>query len=192
MMGTRHLIIAVSKKNEVKIAQYGQWDGYPEGQGVDVLNFLKKVDLEKFNEKIEKLEFFTEAELEIPNLHEKCPWLSRDMGANILSAVYEGKYQTYDYQDQQTYEISFKNPIDCLINSIDFAGDGLWCEWAYVIDLHKNTFEVYEGFNQGSFDTSERFYKYYNPSEEHTPVKLRRSYALDNLPSKKQFLNENS
>jgi len=32
-MGTRHLSMAYNKGGEVKVAQYGQWDGYPEGQG---------------------------------------------------------------------------------------------------------------------------------------------------------------
>lgn len=40
-MGTRHLIAAVID-GEYKIAQYGQWDGDPEGQGLTVLDFLLK------------------------------------------------------------------------------------------------------------------------------------------------------
>ena len=39
-MGTRHLII-VWYKGKYRIAQYGQWDGYPSGQGLRVLRFLK-------------------------------------------------------------------------------------------------------------------------------------------------------
>ena len=39
-MGTRHLICAISD-DEYRIAQYGQWDGYPEGQGAAILEFLK-------------------------------------------------------------------------------------------------------------------------------------------------------
>ena len=39
-MGTRHLICVVSD-NQYRIAQYGQWDGYPEGQGAAILEFLK-------------------------------------------------------------------------------------------------------------------------------------------------------
>lgn len=38
-MGTRHLIEVVVD-GQIKVAQYGQWDGYPSGQGVDVLKFL--------------------------------------------------------------------------------------------------------------------------------------------------------
>ncbi|MBD0542281.1 hypothetical protein HPJ54_05685, partial [Acinetobacter baumannii] len=39
-MGTRHLI-CVQHNNEYKVAKYGQWDGYPSGQGVGILEFLK-------------------------------------------------------------------------------------------------------------------------------------------------------
>ena len=38
-MGTRHLIL-VYYKGQYHIAQYGQWDGYPGGQGVTVLHFV--------------------------------------------------------------------------------------------------------------------------------------------------------
>lgn len=38
-MGTRNLT-AVYLDGQYKVAQYGQWDGYPEGQGITVLTFL--------------------------------------------------------------------------------------------------------------------------------------------------------
>ena len=38
-MGTRSLVIAIKNK-EVKLAQYGQLDGYPEGQGVGLIEAL--------------------------------------------------------------------------------------------------------------------------------------------------------
>jgi len=40
-MGTRHLIF-VWYKGKFHIAQYGQWDGYPEGQGIKIVRFLTK------------------------------------------------------------------------------------------------------------------------------------------------------
>ena len=39
-MGTRNLT-AVYIDGEYKVAQYGQWDGYPEGQGMTALTFLR-------------------------------------------------------------------------------------------------------------------------------------------------------
>jgi len=38
-MGTRNLTMVISD-GKTKIAQYGQWDGYPSGQGADILAFL--------------------------------------------------------------------------------------------------------------------------------------------------------
>jgi hypothetical protein len=39
-MGTRNLTRVICD-GKTKVAQYGQWDGYPEGQGKTVLNFLR-------------------------------------------------------------------------------------------------------------------------------------------------------
>ena len=45
-MGTRNLT-AVYLDGQYKVAQYGQWDGYPEGQGITALTFLRdKMDCE--------------------------------------------------------------------------------------------------------------------------------------------------
>ena len=41
-MGTRNLTMVIHKE-EPKIAQYGQWDGYPSGQGSTALKFLFKM-----------------------------------------------------------------------------------------------------------------------------------------------------
>ena len=47
-MGTRNLTMVINQKGEKKVAQYGQWDGYPSGVGVSVLNFLKNILLIDF------------------------------------------------------------------------------------------------------------------------------------------------
>ena len=43
-MGTRNLTIVRNKEGIIRVAQYGQWDGYPEGQGITALNFIKNKD----------------------------------------------------------------------------------------------------------------------------------------------------
>lgn len=52
-MGTRNLTMVIKNAKPV-VAQYGQWDGYPEGQGSTILEFLKSKDL--FNRFIKKIE----------------------------------------------------------------------------------------------------------------------------------------
>lgn len=63
-MGTRH-IIAVRLDGRFPIKQYGQWDGYFEGQGQDVLNFLNDptLDLAKFKDQLSKCHYMTSEEL---------------------------------------------------------------------------------------------------------------------------------
>lgn len=54
-MGTRNLTCVVSNER-YKVANYGQWDGYPSGLGISLLKFLNEdIDLNKFKEKVENV-----------------------------------------------------------------------------------------------------------------------------------------
>lgn len=187
-MGTRHLV-AVKLDGEYKVAQYGQWDGYPSGQGATVLKFLKTWDRPTFEGKLRAARFLTEEEVDEINktikekhLQETWPnrWpeLSRDTGAVILSLV------------------SNAEPGLKLRNSIDFAADSLFCEWAYVLDLDANTLEVFEGFNHQPLAQDERFFgaTCKDPDEQkrreadgYYPVRRVACYSLDALPTVEQM-----
>lgn len=196
-MGTRNLI-AIYKDGEYKVAQYGQWDGYPSGQGVGILNNLKEYGVNRISTKLDKVRWITDNEyrqqwLEFGHdidssngfvncelgdkFDKKYPELSRDTGSDILKLIAE------------------TDRVLKIQNSIDFVGDSLFCEWAYVIDFDKNTFEVYEGFNQKPLNSTERFYDYFNKDQEHAhgdiyyPCRLIASFDLNNLPNKEDFLN---
>lgn len=65
-MGTRHLTVVI-KDDEIKLSQYGQWDGYFTYSGTKFLEFVKenlqskskkrqKYRIEKFGEKIDTLQ----------------------------------------------------------------------------------------------------------------------------------------
>lgn len=167
-MGTRNLTI-VMIDCKYKIAQYGQWDGHPEGQGITVLDFLTKhMDKELFMDKCRKTKWIDEHEenLTVDNY----PQMSRDHGAEILLIV------------------QVENDGIILHNDIDFAKDSLFCEWAYVIDFDKNTFEAYEGFNTSPLNINERFYCDNYKDKEYYPVRLKYEWDLDNLPSYKKFI----
>lgn len=169
-MGTRNLTCVV-QDGEYKIAQYGQWDGYPSGQGLVALNFLQNVNLDEFREKIKQVKFLTTEDLKLLDDNtwkDTHPQLSRDICAHILQFVMD------DYTE--------------FVNSVSFAGDSLFCEWAYVIDLDKNTFEVYNGFNQRPLDESERFYGIKPENRNYEPVKHIYTFDLLNLPTEEEFL----
>lgn len=181
-MGTRHLI-AVAVDGNYRIAQYGQWDGNPGGQGVDVLAFCRSIvdadARQHFAEKLRATSWATEDEIEAVNaklragasLSRDFPQLSRDTGSDILAMVRDGA------------------PGALLLNKLDFASDSLFCEWAYVIDLDKGTLEAFKGFNQTPLADGERFASLKGEGE-YQPVRMIKAYQLDALPSDDDFLLE--
>ena len=66
-MGTRHLTVVVVDGIH-RVAQYGQWDGYPDGQGVTVAAFLHDVltnnRLSEFEDKVRATQWVTDEQLE--------------------------------------------------------------------------------------------------------------------------------
>lgn len=193
-MGTRHLTV-VQIDGQYRVAQYGQWDGYPEGQGAIVLEFLKNWDRERFTAKVRASQWISDAELKAlwkeagakddepgvtldvsEKFGKKYPHLSRDCGAKVLGII-EASPDGIKLRD-----------------TISFAADSLFCEWAYVIDLDKDVLEVFGGFNKAPIASDERFFgweeKYPEETPEHQrnpreywPVKLLARYPLNALPS---------
>lgn len=186
-MGTRNLT-AVYIDGEYKIAQYGQWDGYPEGQGKTALDFARKLAnksfRESFSEKVRACRWITQSEIdeinakvksgEIADWTKTYPELWRDAGAEILQMVMD-------------------NGGLVLQNDIEFAADSMFCEWAWVIDLDKNTFEGYAGFNETPLDGEDRFAflvekeRTAHDGTHYCCIKLVKAYSLDDLPNDEQF-----
>jgi len=191
-MGTRNLTMVIAD-GETKVAQYGQWDGYPEGQGLTALRFLQSNDLESFKKKLSNVRFLNQQDekekgeflksIGAPDgwLNEqqnrafnlKYPYLSRDHGADVLKMIMDADNEVL------------------LEDMSEFVTDSLFCEWACVIDFGKSTFEVYEGFNKEPLAEGERFKEMpVEEGSEYYPVKLRKSYQLDGLPTEGDFLND--
>jgi hypothetical protein len=142
-MGTRNLTLVKYNKQYV-VAQYCQWDGYPEGQGVTVLEFVRdKMKPRKFIAGLKAIVPATDkiveeawksvgatsywATMDISNAFEKkFPSLHRNTGAKILEMI--------------------QNEKGVLIKTdLEFWNDSLFCEWAYEIDLDAKTLSVYAG-----------------------------------------------
>lgn len=173
-MGTRHLTI-VKKNDEIKIAQYGQWDGYPEYTGVRILQFCREhltleSGLKCFGDKVDGCKFLTQDDVdkinkqidddpELTKLDEnykpawtkRWPELSRDTGCNILGMV-----------------LLSQNGLE-LVNEMEFIHDHIFCEWAWMIDLDDMMFGDVIGQEPGS-------YRYGHV------------WSFGNLPTDEQFL----
>lgn len=149
-MGTRHFV-GVIADGKYKIANYGQWDGYVEGQGARVLDFLSNADMAVFGDKLNNCRFITNDEIrkmyveagDDPNnnsgwishdvatrFNNRHPSLSRDTGAGILDIVYNSEEEVP------------------LWNSEDFFADDTWCEFAYIIDVTNGTLRCYTNGTQ--------------------------------------------
>jgi len=188
-MGTRNLTCVVLD-GEYKVAQYCQWDGYPSGQGLTILDFLtNKFHRHDFVTNLKQTRFITEEEhtalwegfgadgsglvsLEIAKRFKaNHPQLDRDMGGTVLEFIQKAN-----------------EPV-VLANSVDFAKDGLFCEWAYVVDLDNNVLEVYSGFGQEKLDEGARFGNAINENG-YSAVGLVKTYPLDDLPDAETFLKD--
>lgn len=195
-MGTRHLITIV-KDGEFKLAQYGQWDGYPRGQGAGILTFLKEGNIEALRRNVDLLHFASEKELkklhrsvgiksdwinleQAERLNNAFPTLSRDTGSKVLQMIADGSVIGPDGRIPTNDMVSFAGGWDC--------------EWAYCIDLDSDVLEVYEaGYAESQGPT--RFTEavaaaYAGGDEEPCHVRLVGSYSLDSLPTVEEFVDE--
>ena len=190
-MGTRHLI-SIYVDGEAKLAQYGQWDGNPGGQGTTIVNFLRGADLDRFKAQVQKARMIGEEERQalwvaagaspdddfvsmgrISYRFKKAnPQLSRDSGAGTLGYIMEAEEPLVSG------------------DSTAFAADSLFCEWAYVIDLDEMTFEVYKGFQHGPHSEGRFADMPYEPPEhrqgrpqEYWPVARVAAFPVEDIPS---------
>lgn len=189
-MGTRHLT-AVYIDGEYKVAQYGQWDGYPERAGKAILNFARtladKSRMTDFTNRVRAARWFSEDELRIidKTIEDRSipysvwmdayPQLDRSLGSEVLDLIMK------------------QEPGIKLYNDLNFAAESLFCEWAWVIDLDAGTFEGYKGFNtERELTPKDRFYSLRDKEDEKSGgyhgVILAAKWQLDDLPTDKDFL----
>lgn len=178
-MGTRNLTMVIDKKGDLKIAQYGQWDSYPSGVGIDVLEFAKDKDkLSKLEEQFNFIKFYNrvndierwmygydERVQNEFNIHVSDE--SRKLnGRNDRDMYWFNNTQTRDLGgkildsiitlDKTRLPTGHNNTI-YLFDDSDFGKDSLMCEWAYCINLQTNKLECFKGFNTDKSKEHERF-----------------------------------
>jgi hypothetical protein len=90
-MGTRNLT-CVFHEGTYKIAKYGQWDGYPDHLGVNILDFLlNRFEKETFIKNLGKIRFISDEELK--SLWQKAGsdnsgWVNMEVSENFKKSEY--------------------------------------------------------------------------------------------------------
>ena len=134
-MGTRNLTVVKNLEGTTKIAQYGQWDGYPSYSGIQALEFLRdKVNRDNLLVELQNVQFVGDEEVDtLYKQYESTDWenkdflnaypgLHRDTGIGILAVV--------------------ANSTDTIktVDNTEFANDKLFCEGIYEVDFSTNKF----------------------------------------------------
>ena len=164
-MGTRNLTKVIDKDGTTRVAQYGQWDGYPDYSGTRMLSFISEHGmLDKIRLSLAKCRFIDQAEIdqtyfrfqevtafaeareEFQGFHIIYPSLSRDTGVDILKTIV------------------YSNEDVILSDESSFETDGLFCEGVYT--LNYQTREFVSWFNGDTI-----------------------TFSLDELPSEEAYLN---
>ena len=204
-MGTRGLTVVI-EGGEFRIAQYGQWDHYPGGQGITVLEFCrehmtKSEDVDRFRRNVKAVRWLTEEdttkvyeELGIDGdapfismedsgrIDSLLPYITRDHGAGILDLVLNHP------------EPRSEGKVELVLqDSREFIKDSLFCEWAYVLDLDHMQLEVYKGFNEKPVPQGQRFSemeseKPAHRSKQYYPCVEAGLWKFDDLPSDEGFV----
>jgi hypothetical protein len=171
-MGTRNLTKVIDKDGEIRVAQYGQWDGYPEYSGTRALSFISEHGmLDKIEKSLVKCRLTTnenevgaayevysdepkwESLREEPNGYGIAfPSLSRDTGVDILKVIV------------------YSNEEVLLWNDAGFQNDQLMCEGIYTLDYKTREFEstYHDKTVKFSFDnlpTAEEYLKAFESEE---------------------------
>lgn len=216
-MGTRNLTMVINKQGEIKVAQYGQWDGYPSGQGLTTLQFCSnKKNLKALEQVIEKTRFFNRCndidrwiegyetrtkdeydmhkteESKIKRTDADIYWFentqTRDLGASILYSII-----TID-MDRLPVE---HNKKIYLRDTSEFGKNSLFCEWAYCINFKTRTLQCFEGFNTNKeleyelFKTDQKeIDEYFQDRDKYYGIKLVAEYKLNKLPDQNKFLKD--
>jgi hypothetical protein len=147
-MGTRNLTVVKDKAGTTRIAQYGQWDGYPQHSGLKALDFLRDEILkDNLLQRLTLVQFISDKECdelynssksstdwENKEFLNEYPGLHRDTGVDILLAVASAT---------ETLKT---------IDNTEFAKDELFCEGIYEVDFSTNNFISTYGGEVVSFD----------------------------------------
>jgi len=173
-MGTRGAY-GFYKDGETKVT-YNHYDSYLEGLGEDVVEFVRKTDIQKLNTIFDELimvdEDGTPTKEQIQALEK---WSDTRVSTGELTEWY------VLLRNAQGNLMAFKEGLRYMIDGKGFLNDSLFCEYAYIINLDENVLEIYEGFNQN--ENAQGRYRSKPDRSGYVAVRPLIEFPLDAIPS---------
>ena len=188
-MGTRGFIGFVADEREA--ITYNQFDSYPSGVGVDVLGWLRFAaqDVPALRGKVKALQVVENSSE--PTAED----VERLSGFADLNVSEKDPREWYVLLRETQGNPARMLQAGVVLDASDFPLDSLFAEWGYVVDLDREVFEVYEGFQRrphtkGRFASrgGQRYGDKGFMGGGYYPVALARSWPLPELPTQEEFL----
>lgn len=161
---------------------YNHCDSYPQGLGMQMLEYLAAYSLEEISRVAEGIVLVGEDGSPTPDQAGEC-----EEAGTINTSV--GRRNRKDWycllrEAQGDPAIYHRSKLKYMLDAGDFLHDSLSCEWAYIINLDTNMFEVYRGINRNPLAAG-RYAKYTVDSRKrYYGVALAREYPIDGLKAR--------
>jgi hypothetical protein len=154
-MGTRHLTKVIDSEGITRVAQYGQWDGYPDYTGTRILDFIKEYKmLDKIEKSLFKARFITDEEAETYSkpFTSNDGWMNMEQG-DSFSAMYPSL--TRDTGCDIIKVLVYSNGDVPIVDNSDFENDDIMCEGVYTLNYQTQTYTTKWGGFEQSFTFNE-------------------------------------
>lgn len=139
-MGTRGAYGFI--KNGQHKVSYNHFDSYPDGLGNDILNYLDRYTIKQINNHFDAIELVNEDSQPTKEQIEKCA------GTSDFSVSNRSKQDWYCLLKGAQGNLAAHARVGYMVDAYNFLLDGLFCEYAYIINLDDKTLEIYKGFQK--------------------------------------------
>ena len=175
-MGTRNAIGYKTKYGTVKVS-YCQWDGYPEGKGSLMIDYIKNTSDEDIEKMAESVVLVDQCGCPTESLKELCVkagYIEPEKADEKL----DWYWALHAIQDNGLQALSLTAPFMTNDDWFLKCGD---CEYAYIVNVKDKTLEFYNGWQripQNPDDKKDDMGFY--------PVKMLIAYPYDEIRARKE------
>jgi hypothetical protein len=185
---------------------YNHSDSYPSGLGLDLLAFLKGINMATLKKKVAKLTAVDNDKAR-PTAAQKAK--CRKAGTVNLGVAEQSENDWYCLIRNAQGDLGKLLEVGFFDEGNTFVLDSIFCEWAYIVNLDTGKLEVYEGFNEGfrvpggkwkpkfpngryanDMSDSDNARRIASGEEPYFGVHLVAEFPLDKLPAQQTFLKK--